>query len=341
MEMSQASKNFTKVEISTEAVQRVKEAISALPSDNCWKHVQPLCLYQGFWCYPFLLENIILAQQFFKFKLNDIFVCSPPKHGTTWIKSLTIAIVTRCRFDTSPLLSKLSHDIIPHLELWNFAGKEDVPAREIPIIPTHTPYDSLPQSVKDCGCKIVYVCRNPKDAFISEYQFGASLSSKDHGESDQSDEPYESMALEEACDLFCQGKSLFGPCWDHVLGYWKASIEHPENVLFLKYEDLSKDTNFYVRKLAEFMGYPFSLEEEQEGVVQKIVDLCSFENLSNLEVNKTGVYIHPNMLRFPTKSFFRKGKVGDWRNHLTPQMADRIDKITGEKLKDSGLVFSS
>ena len=37
------------------------------------------------------------------------------------------------------------------------------------------------------------------------------------------------------------------------------------------------------------MGYPFSLEEEDKGVVQKIIDLCSFENLSSLVVNKSGI----------------------------------------------------
>ena len=37
------------------------------------------------------------------------------------------------------------------------------------------------------------------------------------------------------------------------------------------------------------MGYPFSLEEEDKGVVQKIIELCNFENLSNLVVNKSGI----------------------------------------------------
>ena len=40
--------------------------------------------------------------------------------------------------------------------------------------------------------------------------------------------------------------------------------------------------------MTKFMGYSFSLEEENERMVQKIIDLCSFENLSNFEVNKSG-----------------------------------------------------
>nr|KAJ0211299.1 hypothetical protein LSAT_V11C400201350 [Lactuca sativa] len=43
------------------------------------------------------------------------------------------------------------------------------------------------------------------------------------------------------------------------------------------------------KKLAEFMGMPFTMEEEEGGVVEEIVKLCSFENLSNFKVNKDGV----------------------------------------------------
>ncbi|XVF62754.1 hypothetical protein PTKIN_Ptkin09bG0033700 [Pterospermum kingtungense] len=82
-------------------------------------------------------------------------------------------------------------------------------------------------------------------------------------------------------DLFCKGVSHFGPFWVHVLVYRKASLESPNKVLFLKYEDVNKEPFFYVRKLAEFLGLPFSSEEENKGIVQEIVKLCSSDSLSN------------------------------------------------------------
>lgn len=91
-----------------------------------------------------------------------------------------------------------------------------------------------------------------------------------------------------------------------------------------------RDTAFYLKKLAEFIGYSFSLEEEKEGEVQKVIRLCSFENLSNLEVNKTKRSV-----------FFRKGEVGDWENLLTLEMGERLDKIMEKKLSGSGLIFKS
>ncbi|OMO66864.1 hypothetical protein COLO4_30300 [Corchorus olitorius] len=96
------------------------------------------------------------------------------------------------------------------------------------------------------------------------------------------------VSIEEGFELFCKGLSSYGPYWDHVLGYWKASLERPDKILFFKYEDLKKETEACVRKLADFLECPFSMDEEREGTVQKIIKFCSFESLSDFEVNKTG-----------------------------------------------------
>ncbi|GKV52526.1 hypothetical protein SLEP1_g59104 [Rubroshorea leprosula] len=103
---------------------------------------------------------------------------------------------------------------------------------------------------------------------------------------------------------------------------------------------MMKDTAYYVKKMAEFMGYPFSPEEEQEGVVEKIVKMCNFEFLSNLEVNKTGK--SENLFNtLQNNIFFRKGKVGDWKNHLTPEMTECLKKIMEQKLSGTGLTFNA
>lgn len=75
--------------------------------------------------------------------------------------------------------------------------------------------------------------------------------------------------------MFCEGVSPFGPYRDHLLGYWKASLNSLEKKLFLKYEELKINTLFYVKKMTKFMGYSFSLDEEVKRMVQKIFDLAS------------------------------------------------------------------
>ena len=142
--------------------------------------------------------------------------------------------------------------------------------------------------------------------------------------------------LEECSDQFCRGIHIFGPFWDHVLGFWKASLERPQKVLFIKYEDLKSDVLSQVKQLAEFLGFPFSEEEEKQGLIEEIAKLCSIENMKSLKCNMDG----RRSFGAPHGSFFRKGVVGDWKNHLTPSMVERIKKIMQEKFEESGLQIS-
>ncbi|KAL2925833.1 Flavonol 4'-sulfotransferase [Bienertia sinuspersici] len=97
-----------------------------------------------------------------------------------------------------------------------------------------------------------------------------------------------SSTMEEYFNKFCEGRSLYGPFFDHLMGYWKESLERPKKVLFLKYEDLKEDGVLQMKKVAEFVGFPFSIEEEKQGVVEDLIKLCSIESLKEMEVNKKG-----------------------------------------------------
>ncbi|OVA05711.1 Sulfotransferase domain [Macleaya cordata] len=271
---------------------------------------------------------------------TDLILATLPRSGTLWLKSLSFATINRTRYPTSskehPLLTTSPHDLVPFLEFKHLYGSNSFPDftkfQSPRVLAVHVPYHSLAESIKNTpNCKIVYLCRNPKDNFISIWQFQNRLKAAKNV-----NDP-EPLPIEEALDLFCHGVSLYGPFWDHLLGYWKESLEKPEKVLFLKYEDMMKDPKPHLKRLAEFSGYPFSLEEENEGVLDEILGLSSFDLLKNLDVNKDGI----TGFNVQNKIFFRKGEVGDWKNHLTPLMAERVDRLIEEKLHGSGLVFSN
>ena len=166
------------------------------------------------------------------------------------------------------------------------------------------------------------------DMFISYWHFTDKLRP----------ENVKPISLDEAFEMFCRGIHSFGPFWDHVLGYWEAKQNNPNKILFVKYEDLKEeDIVSQAKELAEFLGFPFSKEEEkqEQGVVEEIAKLCSFENLKELEVNKSGN--HP--FGTPNKAYYRKGVVGDRSNYLTPLMVERFEKLIQGKLGKSGLKF--
>ncbi|RCV38874.1 hypothetical protein SETIT_8G177600v2 [Setaria italica] len=134
-------------------------------------------------------------------------------------------------------------------------------------------YDS--ESIRIQGCRIVYICRDPKDAFVSRWHF------------------YEEMMLEPVK---------------------------------------------FVKVLASFLGAPFTGEEEDAGVPEELVRLCSFKTLSGVNSSQTEV-VQRGSVVVKKSAYFRRGKVGDWVNHISEEMARKLDDIVQEKLKGSGLVF--
>ncbi|ESQ29382.1 hypothetical protein EUTSA_v10023824mg [Eutrema salsugineum] len=311
---------------------RYQDLIATFPHTKGWRPKTPLIEYGGYWIVQPLLEGWLHAQDFFQARPIDFFVCSYPKSGTTWLKALVFAIKTRSRFDHSsnPLLKSNPHELIPFIEAeFPLVPQDD---KGITLFSTHVPHGLLPKSISKAGSKMVYIWRDPKDTFVSMWNFFQKERS-DHGPLN---------TLEESFDMFCRGLSLYGPFLDHVLSYWKAYQENPDQVMFLKYEKMRADPLPYVKRLAEFMGCGFTAEEEKEGAVEKVVNLCSFETLKNLEANKgeKGKKHREDIPSsfYPNSAYFRKGKVGDWSNYLTPEMAARIDGLMDERFKGTGLL---
>nr|GLL22092.1 flavonol sulfotransferase-like [Ipomoea trifida] len=213
---------------------KYQEIIGSLPKKEIWNGGSYIYEYQGFWFYSPFLEGIISVQQSFQAQPGDIVLCSAPKTGTTWLKALAFAIVTRDRFDglsdnnnNHPLFNAVPHDCIPFLEVDLVENKRKDP--EMPLLSTHLPFSSLPKCIISKDCKMVYICRDPKDTFVSYWHYlQRALPGGQH------DHVVKWLSLEKEFEMFCDGSSVYGPYWDHVLGYWKASFERPDNVLFLK-----------------------------------------------------------------------------------------------------------
>ncbi|OMO73032.1 hypothetical protein COLO4_27321 [Corchorus olitorius] len=296
--------------------------------------------YQGFWLPSIFVKGSMLIHQRFKPRPTDIILSSSPKCGTTWLRALIFAIINRNSYDfdeNHPLLKSNPRDLVPFLEGLIHEGGSASFLESLPsprFLSSHLPFSLFPNSMTSSSsasaCRFVYISRNPKDVFVSMWHFMNKLRAR---------EGLPPLSLDDAFDLFRNGVSLYGPFWDHVLGFWKASLESPNKVLFLKYEDVKREPSVHVRKLAEFLDLPFSAEEENGGIVEKIVKLCSFENLSNLDVNKIVKEEKTRRHFVSNPDFFRKGQVGDWINHLTPEMVEVLDQITKEKFQGIGLKF--
>ncbi|CAD6228217.1 unnamed protein product [Miscanthus lutarioriparius] len=180
--------------------------------------------------------------------------------GGFWLpefKALAFATLKRSTHPPSdgdhPLRHRSPHECVRFLEIeLNDRNKDEFEALPSPrVLATHLPYSLLPGSITEdgerLGCRIVYVCREPKDALVSYWLFtrkAAAVRGLD----------VRSFTIQEALELFCDGRCPGGPQWLHVLQYWEESLRRPERVLFLRYEEMLLEPEAHVRKLAKFMG---------------------------------------------------------------------------------------
>ncbi|KAJ3685085.1 hypothetical protein LUZ61_014249 [Rhynchospora tenuis] len=203
-----------------------------------------------------------------------------PKSGTTWLKAMIFATLTRNNYllDQHPLHTHNPHQCVPYMELGFATGRSQI----IEVIPsprvmsTHLPYSLLPDSITESSCQIVYVWRDPKDVMVSMWYFVQKVL----GGADKV------ATFDQFYEFFYQGLNSFGPIWNHVLGYWEESKERPEKFLFLKYEHILQEPVKCAKQLAHFIGCPYSENEENQGVVEQIVELCSIKKLKDFDVNK-------------------------------------------------------
>ncbi|KAK4731543.1 hypothetical protein R3W88_024531 [Solanum pinnatisectum] len=278
--------------------------------------------YQGFWSSSRAIQGVMACQQQLQAQDSDIILVTTPKSGTIWLKSLLFAIVNRkCNpiFEQDhPLLVQNPHDLVLFLkfDLYVDGQVPDFSLFTSPrLMATHVPFASLPKSIQNSRTKIVYLCRNPRDTFIPMWPFANNLRLDNHKDTN---------SIEEMFDHFCKGVK---------------SIENPDKALFLMYEELKKQPKIQLKHLAEFLECPFSIEEENCGVVDEILRRCSFgnlRNLRNLEVNTNGKL----SAGVANKNFFRRGEVGDWKNYFTVEMNDKLNHIIEQKFQGYVLKFS-
>ncbi|KAK8585425.1 hypothetical protein V6N13_050404 [Hibiscus sabdariffa] len=197
-----------------------QQLVHTLPKEEGWISGS-LYLYQGFWWSSLALKPMISFQTHFQAFDSDVIVATFPKCGTTWLKALIFSTFYRDRFarDEHPLLASTPHQLVRHLEIDVYINNpcpdlENICVYKPRLLGTHVPHASLPTSIKDSKCKIVYICRNPMDMFISLWFFSNKLR----------DENQESLSLDKVFDKFCRGIQLSIHLDRFLIMYWSTGM---------------------------------------------------------------------------------------------------------------------
>ncbi|XP_068161647.1 sulfotransferase 2B1-like [Antennarius striatus] len=247
------------------------------------------------------------------FRPDDIFIATYPKSGTTWSQEIVSQIMSGGDSSTAETLPY--QDRTPWIEATQLADLhfEDRPSPR--IFTTHLPYNMMPPSFYKVKPKAIYVMRNPKDVMISAFHyFGKRPIYADPG------------TLTEFLHKFLDGSKMpYGSWFDHVKSWLNA--EDKEQFLYLNYEDMVQNLENSVARTAQFLDK--SLDTE---VIEKIAEKCLFKNMRNKVPDDSTNPIKSDDERL--SELFRKGIVGDWKNHLSVEEAKYFDAVCKEKMRD-------
>ena len=273
------------------------------------------------------------AERIYNFKLrpDDVWIVTYPKCGTTWTQEILWQIINDLDLET--VKKTKSQERVPFLEIGGINPKsvseavekppfvkdpilfaDNMPSTKPRVIKSHLTFEMLPPKLLET-CKVVYVCRNPKDQIVSFYKMHELVAPE------MGDAPFGDFA-----DLVRDGDIIYGSYWDHLKSGWSRQ-NHP-NMKFIWFEDLKRDTPGQIKGIGEFLGR--NLTKEQ------INALCHSTNIDTMRVMSANVATDEKEKKFAEK-FFRKGKVGNWTEYFEGKKLEEFNKWIEENLKGTGI----
>ncbi|XP_054708991.1 amine sulfotransferase-like [Uloborus diversus] len=301
----------------------------------------PLMYVRGF-AFPGLFQPDDIEKVLdFKPRDTDIFVVTYPKCGTTWSQFIVWEILNKGAIPPSPNAMMFKH--FPFLEV---TGVDDLENHPPPRpLKTHLPYNLQPYN---SSAKYIYITRNPYDCCVSYFYHL------------QMDNWNPKLSFSEHVEAFTSGKIPFGDFFDHVLSWYKHRNE--PNILFLTYEGMKRNKKETILKIAKFLGENYYKDLQDEKVMENCLKYSDFQYMKelgmffpdlpekdrSLELDREKMKAMLKGLALPDKrigntenfkeqNFFRKGEIGDWKNHFSREDIKKFNEYVIRKLKNTDM----
>lgn len=269
-----------------------------------------------------------------------VWLTSYPKSGNTWFRTFLTSLINE--EDKSPNInelktngifskrkifddivgfesSNLTFDEIDNLRPEVYENIAERAEKEL-YIKVHDAYTYLkdgrsifPSNNEKAVYKAIYIVRNPLDVAVS-ISFHTSVNFNKMIEN-MGDRNFCFSGNESRLQNQLRQKLL---TWSEHVESW-TSIKDIE-VLLVRYEDMKEKPLETFSKAVEFIGLNNTKEQ-----IQRAINFSDFDKLKKQE-EENGFKEKPRKM----DSFFRKGQIGDWREHLTK---DQVNKIINDHRK--------
>ena len=243
---------------------------------------------------------------------GDVVLATYPKCGTTWMQHILYMLHNGGREISR---GDSVRELVPHLEEMGADFVRDLPAPR--LIKTHLAASRILFSP---AARYVLVFRNPFDCAVSFYH---------HTRGFTRHYDFADGTFEEFLAVFVAGEVDFGDYFDHVLS-WLRVVDEP-NVHFTTYERMHADLDREVSRLGAFLGGEVARIAADADSRRDIVAAASFRSMSRDQQRWSS--------QGPkgTTGFVRKGIVGDWLEHFSPNSLRTLLERTQERLAGTPL----
>ncbi|XP_053808435.1 LOW QUALITY PROTEIN: sulfotransferase 2B1-like [Vidua chalybeata] len=259
-------------------------------------------------------ESLAFAAAF-TFRPTDVLIATYPKSGTTWMQEILTLLFSLG--DARPAKTIPNWERAPWLE--QIYCREALRDTETPrLLTTHLPAHVLAPALQRSKAKVIYVARNPKDVAVSFYHF--------HHLAKFLPDP---SSFDAFLTQFLEGTVHYGSWFDHVKGW--LGQRHLLDILYVTYEELHQDLRGTAQRLSSFLGCPLA-----PGTLAALEQHCSFSAMRDNAMANYSL-IPAEIMDHSQGRFMRKGVVGDWRSHFSPEQNALFNRRYQEEMGDTEL----
>lgn len=188
---------------------------------------------------------------------DDVWVITFPKCGTTWSQEMVWLLMNNMDFERAKRIN--IEERSPYLESSIEVVEKCKSLTRPRTLKSHEEMQLLPIELWAKNPKILFVVRDPRDAFVSLHHHWKYFL----GKTFQVDK-----------ESFIDSKMKYGHFWELTLNFY--ALKDRENVMFLSYEQMKKNLKSVVLKVNDFLGKDYN-----EVQIDELVEHLDFKNMKS------------------------------------------------------------
>jgi hypothetical protein len=243
----------------------------------------------------------------FRPRPTDVIIAPFGKCGTTWLQQIFHTLRTRGDTDYDDISA-----VVPWIEMAAALGQDlEAEQRAEPRgFKSHLGWDAVPK-----GGRYIVSIRDPRDALVSMYRFMEGWFI----------EPGAIPLADFAREGFMRTRPG-GSYWSHLASWW--AVRHDSAVLLLSYEQMNRDPEAAIRRVAAHCG--IALDDELLAITLRNSSLefmlahkDKFDDLGMRLLSERNCDLPPGS----DSAKVRQGKVGSYREELSESLIAEMDAL--------------